>query len=121
MQEIIESLEVVVTTGGFLYNMSMIIVVGIIAGVKLNEYLVGFKRSLVILIPFIVVLLFSNTTRIMQIAQTTEIGHNAYNGSITIILTSICYMLGLFLGHVTFHKAKRDAESEINDTRSIYK
>lgn len=120
MQEITQSLNTVLSTSGFLYTMSMIIVIGILVGVKLNEFFVGFKRSIVILIPFVFVLLLTNFIRILEITNGSPIGHNAYNGSISIFITTICYVVGLFLGHVTFHKAKEDAQKELNDINTIH-
>jgi len=118
MQEITQSLSTVLSTGGFLYNMSLIIVIGIIAGVKLNEYFFGFKRSIVILIPFVLVLLFTNFLRISEITNGSPISHNAYNGSISIVITTLCYVIGLFLGHVTFQKARKDAQKELSEISS---
>lgn len=114
MQEIAHSINQVITSGGFLYNLSMIIVIGIVAGVKLNEYFVGFKRSMVILIPFIFILLLTNLMRIYDMSSDQVIGYNAYNGSVSIAIVSLAYVVGLFLGHVTFHKAKKDARKEVH-------
>lgn len=106
---IIESISNVALANGFLFNMSLIVVIGMFTGVKYNEGKIGFSRSLVIMAPFSLILILTNAMRIYEVALEKDITSSAFNASITIAFTSFFYILGLFIGHVLFHKAKEEA------------
>lgn len=112
---VIESFFEVTTGTGFWFNMGLIITVGMIAGFKFNESLIGLKRSLAILLPFSLSLVSVNAFRIFGYSQSADLGANAYNGTISVILTTVFYMIGLFFGHVLFKKAKHDALKDYKD------
>ena len=102
-----KSTKFVTNTDGFLIFISLIITTGMFVGVRLNEGKIGFSRSLFVLFPYIILVSLVNGSRIYQTSLVTSVGSQAYNGLVTLILTSLAYILGLFVGHVIFNKAKR--------------
>lgn len=109
-----ESLLLVLSGDYFLFNVSTVVSLGMIIGYKLNEGLDGFKKSITILLPYSALLILTIYSRLLGVEVTAA---NAYNGIITIIITSVAYITGLFLGHVVFNKAKKDAVNESEKAR----
>lgn len=105
----LESLVSISNASGFWWNMGFIIVFGMIAGVKLDDGLRGFSRSLAVLTPYLFILIFTTALRIHEIGQTQLLGFNAFNGIATILATTFFYVIGLYMGHVIFEKAMTDA------------
>ena len=117
MQEIIQSLYLVIDGNAFFINMGIIISVGMFSGVKLNDSLAGFNRSLVIIFPYSALLFLTNLSRIAVLTDKTP---NAYNSTWTILLTTFAYVVGLYIGHVIFCRAKKEVQEEKNDDQQSH-
>lgn len=77
-------------------------------GTRLDDGLNGFKRSMAIILPFIAILVIVNVSRIYQTSFTATLTANAYNGTVSAIITSLFYIVGLFIGHMISYKAKQE-------------
>ncbi len=109
MQEIIQSIVNVTQAQGFYLYVGMIISVGMIAGSKFDNRFAGFKKSVTLILPYAIILLFVNVTRLYETGQTRPITADAYNGSVSLALITIAYISGLFIGHMVVKKGKEQA------------
>lgn len=106
-QELINSAQNVIRVDGFLVFFSLIITTGMLIGIRLDDGSRGLRRSLVILIPFILLQTLTNISRVYQTLN-VQMASQSFNGTTTMVLTSIAYILGLVIGHLIFKRAKKD-------------
>jgi len=106
-QELLNSAQNVVRVDGFLVFFSLIVTTGMFIGRRLDGGSRGLRRSLVILIPFILLQFLTNISRVYQTLN-VQMASQSFNGTTTIILTSFAYILGLVIGHLIFKRAKKD-------------
>lgn len=118
MNLIIESLGMVTLNSGFLINMSLIMVFGMVAGVKMNDGIRGFSRSMAILLPYIFIIVTTTLLRLSGAGFGT-IGANAYNGINTILVTTLFYTAGLYIGHVIYSKAEKEVHQDYDDDTDV--
>lgn len=109
IEHIRESFNQVLTTGGFSYYATTILCFGIVLGGRLGQGMSGFKKSLVILCPFILVLALNGLTRVYEVSLVRPIGPQSYNGTVSLVLTSLSYLTGLFIGHCAVREGRRVA------------
>lgn len=113
MQEILQSFNNVILSPLFMVYMSFIITFGMWIGIRLDNGIQGFKRSIVIILPFIFVILLANTSRIYQASFVSPLPANAFNGIITTIITSFFYIVGLIIGHIIWDEARNRVQKHI--------
>lgn len=106
-QELINSAQNVIRVDGFLIFFSLIVTTGMFIGIRLDDGSRGLRRSLLILVPFILLQFLTNISRVYQTLN-TQMASQSFNGTTTIILTSFAYILGLVIGHLIFKRAKKD-------------
>lgn len=112
MNEIIQSFILVTTGANFWAWSSTIIVLGMFVGWKQNKGMSGFKRSIYTLIPFALIYFFSSANRVYEYTRIYGVGVQSYNNLISIVLISILYAFGLFIGHNIKNKAIESAVKE---------
>lgn len=108
MQEIITSFINVTNATGFWFYMGGVLSMGMVVGNRFDESYKGFRRSIVVLIPYFVMLFFVTSSRVYEISRIKLLGADAYNSLITLGVVTLFYVLGLFLGHVILLKARKD-------------
>lgn len=109
MNDISESLQQVTQSPNFWFYMGLIVSLGMVIGAKLNEGLTGLKRSLLILIPFVLLLTLTNLSRVYYYSLQYGMGAQSYNNTIALALTATAYCSGLVLGHLIVAHAVRSA------------
>lgn len=114
MNEILTSLSTVTQSQFFWFYMGLIITFGMVIGARLDEGVRGFQRSMIIILPFMVVMIITNLSRIYQASFTGVITPQAYNGTVSMLITAVFYVIGLFSGHMVSYKAKQSVIKEIN-------
>lgn len=93
--------------------MGLVVTFGMVVGAHLDDGLRGFKRSMTIIFPFIVMVLVTTLSRLYSVSLITPITSQAYNGTVTFVLSSLMYILGLFGGHSITMRAKKVAQRNI--------
>ena len=109
MQTIIESLNYVLTAPYFWESMSLLTASGIFIGsVVYNGDYERLKRGLITLLPLISFWLMATISRINSVEIANH--YQAYAGTITILLVTIFYFIGMLMGvFITRHiHRKRD-------------
>lgn len=112
MQEIIQSLYTVTSAAGFWFYMGGVVSLGMVIGNRFDESYKGFRKSVFLLSPYVILLILTNASRIAQIGFEKPLDSMAYNGLITIGIITIFYITGLFLGHVILRKAHKEVEKK---------
>lgn len=112
MNEILTSLSAVTSSQFFWFYMGLIITFGVVIGTRLDEGVKGFQRSMLIILPFLVVMIITNVSRIYQASFERIITPQAYNGTVSMVMTAVFYILGLFAGHMVSYKAKESVYKE---------
>lgn len=112
VESIGQSMIYVSQVQGFLLLMSLVICFGMFVGIKLDDGKAGFKRSALVLLPYIILVMIINISRIYQTILLMPITYSAFNGTVTMFITSLFYLLGLCVGHIIFKKAKIAAIKE---------
>lgn len=112
VESIGQSMIYVSQVQGFLLLMSMVICFGMFVGIKLDDGKAGFKRSALVLLPYIILVMIINISRIYQTILLMPITYSAFNATITMFIALIFYLIGLFAGHIIFKKAKIAAIKE---------
>ena len=106
-QELLNSAQNVARVDGFLVFFSLIVTTGMFIGIRLDDGSRGLRRSLVILVPFILLQTLTNISRVYQNFN-QQMASQSFNGTTTMVLTSFAYILGLVIGHLIFKRAKKD-------------
>lgn len=112
MQEIWQSINIVTSSPGFFWYVGTIISIGMLAGSKYDNKFTGFIKSLSLILPYTFVLLLTTFSRLYQTYLIKPLSSDAFNGSITLIIITLAYILGLFMGHMAVKKGKEAAEWE---------
>lgn len=102
-----DSIIQVTSSQNFWLYIGLIIAFGMIVGGKLNDGFNGFKKSLVIIFPFIFVLFITNASRVYYYSLSFGLGAQSYNNTISLLITSLSYFIGLFIGHLIVSSAVR--------------
>jgi hypothetical protein len=118
MQEITQSFYLVVGASSFLTLTSLVFITGIFWGWWYDQKIIGFKRSLNLIVPFVVLLITINASRIYEASLSTKINPNGYNGLITLVLSSVVYIIGLFIGHMLDTRGRKKAQ-EIHRHKAV--
>lgn len=108
MQEILTSFINVTSATGFWFYMGGVVSMGMVVGNRFDESYKGFKRSIVLLLPYFVMLFFVTSSRVYEVSRIRLLGADAYNSLITLGIVTFFYVLGLFIGHVILLKAKKE-------------
>lgn len=96
----VDSTYLVIDSPYFWLYIGLIISFGMVFGGRLNEGMNGFRKSMMILLPFSLMLFVIMASRLFYTATIFPLGANAYNNVITLIITTFFYTLGLFMGHM---------------------
>lgn len=112
MNEVIKSIQVVSSSPYFFFYMGLIITFGMIIGVHLDDGVRGFKRSLTIIMPFLIMTVITTLSRIYSISHDVVISFQAYNGTVSFLISSFFYIIGLFIGHSITYKATKAAKGK---------
>lgn len=110
MNDILISFQVVWQAPYYLLFLSSVITIGMLIGGKYDNGFKGFKQSINIITPLILIIFFSNLSRIYT--TNSSISSNAFNGSANMIIMTASYFIGLFIGHIVSIKAKEHAVRE---------
>jgi F0F1-type ATP synthase membrane subunit a len=121
MQEIMKSIATVTSSPFFWFYMGLVVVFGMTVGGRLNEGVRGFYKSMTILIPFVVIIILTNTSRIYYISLETPLTHSAYNSYVSLVLTALFYIAGLFLGHMIVSQAIKDGRKQLSSHFNVEK
>lgn len=95
-----ESFWYVVLYANFPFYLGMAVSSGLIVGGIFNRGVNGLSRSLVTLLPLVLLVLSATTDHIIYVSQTQQLGFNAYNSLVRIFLIFSFYTLGLIIGHI---------------------
>lgn len=107
-----ESWIMVIDGQGFLVFMSVIFSLGMYYGNKHDDGFNGFKRSVGVILPWVAIVILTNIFRIVETARVVNITGMAFNGTVTALITTICYIPGLFVGHMIKEIAEEQALKE---------
>ncbi len=109
-----QSFFFVISDGGFIPSVMTNLLLSMAVGAMLNSGIAGFRISISILLPYILVIALPTTLRIINYASRTNgLSYTAFNSLNTLTLMSIVYLVGIFIGHHIKKKAHRDAEKEV--------
>jgi len=100
MQILLDSVHIVTSATGFWFFTGCIISFGMIVGAKLNEGGTGLKRSLIILLPFTIILFSTNLSRVFDYARINGFGGQSFTNTVSLIFIALAYIVGLFVGHI---------------------
>lgn len=114
MNTVIQSLSAVVGGQGFPVFMSIIFTLGMYFGNRHDDGFRGFKKSVGIIAPWSMIVILTNVFRILEVSKYNTVTSAAYNGSITAFLATVCYIPGLFIGHMIKQAAEKQAIREHN-------
>lgn len=112
MQEITDSLHLVIRSVNFWWYMSTILSLGMVIGAKFDDKLRGFTRSLALIVPYTSILFLTNFSRLYETAQIKPLASTAYNSMWSLTIITVFYVTGLFIGHMIDRKAKHNAQRE---------
>jgi hypothetical protein len=107
MQEIIQSLQAVTGATGFWFYMGGVVSLGMVVGNKFDDKYRGLSKSLTLLSPYVFILFLTTASRLVETGFKQPLGSNAYNSTITLLLVTFFYILGLFIGHVILEEAHK--------------
>lgn len=114
MQEILVSIKNVSSASFFWWYMSMIISLGMVVGAKFDNRFRGFIKSIILLAPYTLILLLTNISRLYETSLRKELTSDAYNGTASLFMVTIFYMLGLFIGHMIDKQGKIEVMRKYN-------
>lgn len=100
MQILLDSVHIVTSATGFWFFTGCIISFGMIVGAKLNEGGTGLRRSLTILLPFMLILFSTNLSRVFDYARVNGFGGQSFTNTVSLIFIALAYIVGLFVGHI---------------------
>lgn len=112
LNDLLLSLLMVTQSPGFFLYLGSVISLGMVVGYKLNHGAVGFRKSLVVLLPFTFVLLLTMLSRLYFLSFIQTIGPTAYNAIITIFVDLFGYVFGLWCGHYITKTAVKQVYTE---------
>lgn len=111
MENVISSFYLVINANQFLTMASITLMVGIFWGWLYDQKFAGFRRSLSLIAPHSILIIITSLFRITEYSTKNVFTANAYNGVMTILLTTFFYIIGLFIGHMIDHNAKNQAQA----------
>lgn len=114
MENVINSFYLVINANQFLTMASITLMVGIFWGWLYDQKFAGFKRSVSLIAPHSLLIIVTSLFRISEYSSTNVLTANAYNGIMTIFLTTFFYIGGLFIGHMIDRNAKQQAHTTFN-------
>ena len=100
MQILLDSIHIVTSGTGFWFFTGCIISFGMIVGAKLNEGGTGLRRSITILLPFIIILFSTNLSRVFDYARVNGFGGQSFTNTFSLIFVALAYVVGLGVGHM---------------------
>lgn len=115
MQIFADSVHIVTTATGFWFFTGCIISFGMIVGAKLNEGGTGLKRSLTILLPFLLILFSTNLTRVFDYARINGFGGQSFTNTVSLIFIALAYIVGLFVGHIFISHILKPYRKELEE------
>lgn len=104
MQEVQQSIQQVISSPGFFWWVGVIISIGMLAGAKFDNRIQGFVKSIILIFPYSLVLLLTTLNRLYIISYDKPLNADAYNGIVTLVIITLAYIVGLFLGHMAVKK-----------------
>jgi hypothetical protein len=113
MQEVNQSLLLVINSVNFWWYMSTILSLGMVIGAKYDDRFAGFRKSLSIITPYTMIIFLTNASRMYETSHTKPLTATAYNSLWSLVIITIFYVVGLFIGHMIDQKAKIKAHEEI--------
>ena len=111
MQELKESLQLVIQSPYFLWYCSLILSLGMVIGAKFDDSFRGFRRSVALITPYFLILIITNGSRMYNTSLAKPLTATAYNSIITLSIITFLYILGLFIGHMIDLKGKEKAHA----------
>ena len=121
MQEINDSLYLVIQSQYFWWYMSTILSLGMVIGAKYDDRFAGFKKSLSLILPYTSIIFLTNISRMYERSQSQPLTATAYNSLWSLIIITLFYVLGLFIGHMIDRKAKQSAKELFNEPIELSK
>ena len=115
MQILLDSVHIVTSATGFWFFTGCIISFGMIVGAKLNEGGTGLRRSLTILLPFMLILFSTNLTRVFDYARINGFGGQSFTNTVSLIFIALAYIVGLFVGHIFISHILKPYRKELEE------
>lgn len=115
MQILLDSVHIVTSATGFWFFTGCIISLGMIVGAKLNEGGTGLKRSITILLPFIIILFSTNLSRVFDYARINGFGGQSFTNTFSLIFVALAYVVGLGIGHVFIGHILKPYRKQLHD------
>lgn len=115
MQIFADSVHIVTTATGFWFFTGCIISFGMIVGAKLNEGGTGLKRSLTILLPFLLILFSTNLSRVFDYARVNGFGGQSFTNTVSLIFIALAYVVGLGVGHIFISHVLKPYRKELEE------
>ncbi len=117
MNDILNSLQNITATPFFWGALGSAVAWGMYIGAKRNHGFKGLRGSLEVILPFAGFLLVSTIATTWQYAETYGLGWQSYNNSLRLIIFTIAYTFGLWVGHIVWcravHHVLKDEPDEI--------
>lgn len=92
--------------------MSTILSLGMVIGAKYDDRFNGFKKSISLIAPYTSIIFLTNLSRMYETSHSKPLTATAYNSMWTLLIITIFYTLGLFVGHMIDRRAKVQARTE---------
>lgn len=106
MNDILESLSNIANTPFFWGALTSAVVWGMYIGSKRNHKMAGFRSSMAIILPFVGFMLVASIATAYEYTKTTGVvGWQSYNNSLRLIIFTIAYATGLYVGHMIVKQA----------------
>lgn len=115
MQILLDSVHIVTSATGFWFFTGCIISFGMIVGAKLNEGGTGLRRSLTILLPFMLILFSTNLTRVFDYARINGFGGQSFTNTVSLIFIALAYVVGLGVGHIFISHVLKPYRKQLHD------
>lgn len=115
MQILLDSVHIVTTATGFWFFTGCIISFGMIVGAKLNEGGTGLRRSLTILLPFMLILFSTNLSRVFDYALVNGFGGQSFTNTVSLIFIALAYIVGLGVGHIFISHILKPYRKELEE------
>lgn len=110
-----DSVHIVTTATGFWFFTGCIISFGMIVGAKLNEGGTGLRRSLTILLPFMLILFSTNLSRVFDYARVNGFGGQSFTNTVSLIFIALAYIVGLGVGHIFISHVLKPYRKELEE------
>lgn len=115
MQILLDSVHIVTSATGFWFFTGCVISFGMIVGAKLNEGGTGLRRSLTILLPFMLILFSTNLSRVFDYARVNGFGGQSFTNTVSLIFIAIAYIAGLGIGHMFISHVLKPYRKELEE------